>query len=146
MQIKKKKSSDHITENDKKEAGEEKKDKYDDLILEEDRKKGDVSLDVYWRFIQYNGGWWFIAVVLLASTVSQAFRILGSLWMVVWTDNGTKDNNDYYLGMYTFFSIGISLGAGIRSTTVLLCCFRTGRRIHKGMISNLLYAPLNEFF
>jgi ABC-type multidrug transport system fused ATPase/permease subunit len=70
----------------------------------------------------------------------------GSLWMVEWTENEDSSKDDYYLGIYTILSVGISLGAGVRAATILLCCFYTGRKIHKGMIKHLLYAPLNEFF
>lgn len=63
-----------------------------------------------------------------------------------WTEHSEDGRNDYYLIIYTVLSIGISLGAGIRASIIMLCVFKTGKRLHKGMIANLIYAPLNEFF
>ncbi|KRX07923.1 P-loop containing nucleoside triphosphate hydrolase [Pseudocohnilembus persalinus] len=138
---KKKKSSDHIQE-------EGKKDLIDDLIMEEDRKKGQVGLEVWKDFIVQNGGWWFITIIIFASTLSQAFRVMSQLWLLVWTSDSENENHssNYYVGIFTLFSFGIALGAGMRSSVVLLCIFRTGKFIHRKMIVSLLYAPLNEFF
>lgn len=51
---KKKKSSQHIQENVK-------KDLVDDLMLLEDRKKGSVNFEVYKEYFKMNGGWFFFA-------------------------------------------------------------------------------------
>ena len=37
---------------------------YDKLINMEDRKKGSVSLQVYWDFVKLNGGVWYVIVLL----------------------------------------------------------------------------------
>lgn len=68
--------------------------------------------------------------------------------MVEWTEHAEDENprNNYYLGIFTLLTIGISVAAAIRASIIFLCIFRTGKKIHRGMISNLLYAPLNEFF
>lgn len=49
--------------------------------MEEDRKKGEVGLGVYWAYCKYNGGVWFLILILFGGAFSAALRVLSSMWM-----------------------------------------------------------------
>lgn len=48
----------------------EQKGKYDDLFLQEDRKKGEVGLAVYWKYIKKNGGICYLISIALVGLLS----------------------------------------------------------------------------
>ncbi len=52
------------------------KDKYDELILEEDRKKGKIEWKVFLSYFVLNGGWCFIIPFFLSILLQNGLRML----------------------------------------------------------------------
>ena len=61
--------------------------KYENLILEEDRKKGQVELSIYKDYFKKSGGWCFFIPFVLALGMQQGMKVISNIWMSVWAEH-----------------------------------------------------------
>ena len=65
--------------------------KYENLILEEDRKKGQVELSIYKDYFKKSGGWYFFIPFVLALGTQQGMRVYSNIWMSDWAEHPDPD-------------------------------------------------------
>lgn len=117
--------------------------------MTEEVAAGDASFDLYKAYSKYNGGYWFLFLVLFIQTVWMFFNALSNVWITFWTTKeGTPEghDNDYYLNYYIILGVMYGTTAFLRNLLVAYTSPKMSNRIHEAMISNLLFASLNEFF
>ena len=120
--------------------------KYENLILEEDRKKGQVELSIYKDYFKKSGGWYFFIPFVLALGIQQGMRVMSNIWMSIWVNQSNPDYQTFNMIVYTCLSVGYIFWVTIRASILYYASFISARRIHQNMVSSLLFAPLNEFF
>jgi hypothetical protein len=54
------------------------------LIMPEDQKKGEITLDIYKKYIDLNGGWVFITLVLISMSMWLGLSSFANIWMEKW--------------------------------------------------------------
>ncbi|XP_077866270.1 ATP-binding cassette sub-family C member 9-like [Saccoglossus kowalevskii] len=124
------------------------------LIEEEERERGSISLAIYMVYskavkIPYA----LLAIALNA--ISIVIMAITNFWLSEWSEAGydvanktetdIKDDNVYYLGVYTLFTF-------ISAATLLLVCITStvftilaAKRIHHSLLRNIIHAPMRFF-
>ncbi len=116
------------------------------LVDEEERAVGAVSRHVYWEYLRHGGvlGWGF--QVFLAGMILVLYR-MSDLWMSAWSesDHGSTHQKGYYLKGYIVINCATML-VTISSTLMnAALSVHTSHKIHQGMLSSLLTAPMSFF-
>ncbi|XP_043691518.1 ABC transporter C family member 3-like [Telopea speciosissima] len=119
------------------------------LIQEEKREKGGVSLSVYWEYITttYKGA--FVPLILVAQILFQLLLIFSSYWMVLATTVST-DKRPHFKGstiIFGFFALtlGSTLCAFVRSMLVVIVGYKTATMLFNKMHLCIFRAPLSFF-
>ncbi|XP_043704666.1 ABC transporter C family member 3-like isoform X8 [Telopea speciosissima] len=119
------------------------------LVQEEEREKGGVSLSVYWKYITavYKGG--FVPLILLVQIFFQLFQIVGSYWMVLSTPI-SKDVRPHIGGstlifVYIALFLGSSLCVFIRSMLIITGGYKTATLLFNKMHLCIFRAPISFF-
>lgn len=86
-----------------------------------------------------------MGLILLVKVIWMFFNALSNVWITFWTENDTHSDN-YYLNYYILFGVLYGTMAFIRAVLVAYSSPKMSTTIHESMISNLLFASLNEFF
>lgn len=119
------------------------------LVQEEEREKGKVSLWVYWSYITagYKGA--LIPFILLAHTIFQLLEIGSSYWMA-WATPLTeyqKPPVSKSLLILVFMTLGLCSAICILIRSILLCLsgFRSAQQLFSNMHSCIFRAPMSFF-
>ncbi|XP_043690945.1 ABC transporter C family member 3-like [Telopea speciosissima] len=119
------------------------------LVQEEKREKGGVSLSVYWKYFTaaYKGV--FVPLILMAQILFQFLLILSSYWMVLATPI-SKDIKPYIRGstliiVYVALTLGSSLCVLIRSIFIVTIGYKTATLLFVKMHLCIFRAPLSFF-
>ncbi|XP_043705047.1 ABC transporter C family member 3-like [Telopea speciosissima] len=119
------------------------------LVREEKREKGGVSLSVYWKYLTaaYKGV--FVPFILLAQILFQLLLIGSSYWMVFATPV-SEDVRPHVKGstlifVYVALTLGSSLCVLIRSMLVVTTGYMTATLLFNKMHKCIFRAPLSFF-
>lgn len=93
-----------------------------------------------------NGGFWYVCGILITMTIWLGLKMGSSIWIAYWTQSNDPDNSDFYLNIFSLFSISYGVFALIRAVIILFSSVKAARILHRSMISALIFAPLTEFF
>ena len=63
------------------------KTQYDNIILDEERYKGEVQFDIIKKYFQLFGGYQFYVFLFLCMSLWQGLKMASSIWMQLWTSN-----------------------------------------------------------
>jgi hypothetical protein len=88
-------------------------------MLEEDRTKGTVSNETYIQYFKMTGGWSFFLLIAFIQFAWIFCRIGSSLWLAYWTDQ-KGGNSNFYLGIYSAFTLFFGLFAYLRIVLISL--------------------------
>ncbi|XP_043711783.1 ABC transporter C family member 3-like [Telopea speciosissima] len=119
------------------------------LVQEEKREKGEVSLSVYWKYITtiYKGA--LIPLILLAHIFFHLLLIVSCYWMVLATPV-SNDVRPYVSGstlifVYVALTFGSSFCVLIRSMLIVTVGCKTANLLFNKMHSCIFRAPLSFF-
>lgn len=159
-----------VTEN--KESGEDLVQK-GQLVKDEQKSNGAISLDVYKWYLKYFGGWKALSALFTLYIITQVLFISQSWWIRYWVNdikphiensgvsiNGlplkgsvlerlgplkNKHTMLYYLGMY--FAIGFiqALLGGIKNIATFFSGIQASRKIFDNMLDLVLHAKIRFF-
>jgi ABC-type multidrug transport system fused ATPase/permease subunit len=134
-----------IADSDLKPAAEsEKGEKKGELVEEEYRQKGDVSLEVYFSYFKA-AGFLSLPLLLLISAISRAGMIGSDLWLSYWSSGKGDHEAMYYITGYGIIS-AVSL---LLIFTATLCSsvmgYLAAKSIHFNMLACLLRAPVSFY-
>lgn len=114
------------------------------LIMPEDHKVGEVSREVYWRYIKQNGGPLFLFSILFCLSVWTVLSTVSNIQIKQWCEDENKTL--FHLYLYLGLAVSATLFSGIQSYILVLSGIRQGRTIHKQIIKALLYTSLSKFY
>ncbi|XP_042486265.1 ABC transporter C family member 3-like [Macadamia integrifolia] len=119
------------------------------LVQEEKREIGEVSLSIYWKYITaaYKGA--FVPLILLAQILFQILLIFSSYWMVLATPI-SKDVRPLVGGstlifVYVALTLGSSFCVLIRSMLIVTIGYKTSTLLFNKMHLCIFHAPISFF-
>ncbi|KAJ4976686.1 hypothetical protein NE237_001792 [Protea cynaroides] len=119
------------------------------LVQEEEREKGRVSLSVYWKYITmaYKGG--LVPLILLAQIFFQLLQIASNYWMA-WATPVSKDVKPHVRGstlifVYVILAFGSSLCVLARSMLTVTAGYKTATQLFNKMHLCIFRAPMSFF-
>ncbi|XP_057862326.2 putative ABC transporter C family member 15 [Cryptomeria japonica] len=119
------------------------------LVQEEEREKGRVSLWVYWSYITaaYRGA--LIPIILLAHTTFQLLDISSSYWMA-WATPLTEDqkppvSKSSLILVYMALALCSALCILVRTIFICLSGFKSAQQLFSNMHSCIFRAPMSFF-
>lgn len=118
----------------------------DKLMIEEDRRRGNIPWPVYQHFLAFNGGLRYTLLLLLTMTCFQICLVMSSIYLQIWTTNADQTANTYYLKYYAIISLNVSTFLVLRIALVFSSNLKMIHKLHQKMSAALLYAPINKFF
>ncbi|KAJ0412254.1 hypothetical protein ATCC90586_006640 [Pythium insidiosum] len=125
---------------------------YDDpaggqLMSEEDRSTGDVSWQVYLRWIRAFGGLPMGFVVLLGFILAQGFQLLSTFWISYWSEEAQKypDSQMYYVYVYMALNGIFAITSFVRVLLLYLGGLRASRFLFSELLERVLRAPISFF-
>jgi ABC-type multidrug transport system fused ATPase/permease subunit len=115
------------------------------LIANEDREVGSVSLAVYMRWAMAAGGLHAGVLILLSYAFGECISVFSSYWLSYWSAHRNEHSAWFYLGIYIAISVGILLSATGRDFYVALVGWKAGGTLFAGMVLSILHAPMAFF-
>eukprot|EP01060_Flectonema_neradi_P004089 TRINITY_DN12694_c0_g4_i1.p1 TRINITY_DN12694_c0_g4~~TRINITY_DN12694_c0_g4_i1.p1 ORF type:complete len:1294 (+),score=165.55 TRINITY_DN12694_c0_g4_i1:38-3919(+) len=116
-----------------------------EMILQEDRSVGAVSLQSYVSYFKH-GGVIKSTIFFFLAALSQGIFALTDFWLSEWTDRDIHDKDDSY--HYRYYSIGIAvlvvLGI-IRSVLFFRLAITAATGLHGKMFLAVLHSPVSFF-
>lgn len=119
---------------------------YDNIILEEDRKKGPLSFKIYSMYLKMIGSRIFVISLILIMIGWLFNHFATNLWLAHWCSSNDEENRVFYLKIYLILALSYGFFSLFRAG--ILCYFnlKVSRKMHYLILKSLLYAPINEFF
>ncbi|XP_057820877.2 putative ABC transporter C family member 15 isoform X1 [Cryptomeria japonica] len=119
------------------------------LVQEEEREKGRVSMWVYWDYITaaYKGA--LVPIILLVHTVFQLLEIGSNYWMA-WATPLTEDqrppvSSSLLILVYVALAVCSSLCILVRTTLLCLAGYKCAKQLFSNMHSCIFRAPMSFF-
>lgn len=119
---------------------------YDNIILEEDRKKGSLSSKIYTLYLKMNGGVFFALILMVIMSCWLANQLATNLWLAHWSSSDDEENHLFYLEIYLILALTYGFFSLLRSAILCFSNLKVSRKMHYLIMKRILYAPLNEFF
>ncbi|XP_019101462.1 PREDICTED: ABC transporter C family member 3 isoform X2 [Camelina sativa] len=131
--------------NDKVDSGEPQR----QIVQEEEREKGSVSLDVYWKYITLAYGGALVPFILLAQTLFQLLQIGSNYWMA-WATPVSKDVQapvklSTLMIVYVALAFGSSLCILARATLLVTAGYKTATELFHKMHHCIFRSPMSFF-
>uniref|UniRef100_M4FE47 ABC-type xenobiotic transporter n=1 Tax=Brassica campestris TaxID=3711 RepID=M4FE47_BRACM len=119
------------------------------LVQEEEREKGSVSLDVYWKYITLAYGGALVPFIVLAQVLFQLLQIGSNYWMA-WGTPVSKDV-EAPVNLYTLMIVYVALAVGscfcilVRSTLLVTAGYKTATELFHRMHRCIFRSPMSFF-
>ena len=119
------------------------------LVQEEEREKGQVGFQVYWKYITTAYGGALVPVILLAQVLFQVLQIGSNYWMA-WASPVSADEKPVVDGntlivVYVILAIGSSLCVLMRATLLATAAYKTATLLFNKMHERIFRAPMSFF-
>ncbi|KAK7270617.1 hypothetical protein RJT34_25919 [Clitoria ternatea] len=121
----------------------------EEIVEVELRKEGKVEFGVYKNYAVFTG--WFITVIIcLSAILMQASRNGNDLWLSYWVDtttgsDQTRNSLSFYLAILCLFCIMNSFFTLVRAFSFAFGGLRAATKVHNGLLSKLISAPVQFF-
>jgi ABC-type multidrug transport system fused ATPase/permease subunit len=115
------------------------------LIANEDREVGSVSMQVYLRWAMAAGGIHAGVLILVSYAFGECISVFSSYWLSYWSAHRDEHSAWFYLGIYIAIGVGILLTATGRDFYVALVGWKAGGHLFAGMVVSILHAPMSFF-
>ncbi|KAF2582140.1 hypothetical protein F2Q68_00002901 [Brassica cretica] len=119
------------------------------LVQEEEREKGRVALDVYWKYITLAYGGALVPFIVLAQVLFQLLQIGSNYWMA-WATPVSKDveapvNISTLMIVYVALAVGSSLCILVRATLLVTAGYKTATELFHKMHHCIFRSPMSFF-
>ena len=124
------------------------------LVKEEERAKGQVAGDAYYRYAKAGGMCVAISVILIQG-IGRGFEISTTFWLAIWAEDmlaasqaGTPFTDkevSRYAGFYALLGIMGVVGLGFRGILLAKHRLHASKAIHDGITGTILRAPVAFF-
>ncbi|KAH9331197.1 hypothetical protein KI387_003305, partial [Taxus chinensis] len=119
------------------------------LVQEEERETGRVSIWVYWSYITAAYKGWLTPIILMSQIVFQLLQIGSDYWMA-WAnpttlDNGSRVSNSLLIQVYVTLSLGSALFVLIRAMLLSVIAFKAANQLFSKMHTCIFRAPMSFF-
>ncbi|KFK38644.1 hypothetical protein AALP_AA3G141700 [Arabis alpina] len=133
------------SKNDKSDSGEPKK----QIVEEEEREKGSVALDVYWKYITLAYGGALVPFILLGQVLFQLLQIGSNYWMA-WATPISADveapvTMSTLMIVYVALAVGSSLCILLRATLLMTAGYKTATELFHKMHHCIFRSPMSFF-
>jgi len=119
------------------------------LVQEEEREKGRVGFNVYWKYITTAYGGALVPFILLAQTLTVGFQVASNYWMTVATPvSGTTEPHIGSLTLmlvYVALAIGSSICTLARAFIAVIAGYKTATVLFSKMHFCVFRAPISFF-
>ncbi|RDX98555.1 ABC transporter C family member 3, partial [Mucuna pruriens] len=119
------------------------------LVQEEEREKGRVGFEVYWKYITTAYGGALVPFILLSTTLTVAFQIASNYWMTVATPVSVTSEPDIgsftLMVVYVALAIGSSIFTFARAFLAVLAGYKTATILFNKMHLCIFGAPISFF-
>lgn len=119
-----------------------------ELMMAQESSKDEAGFTLYQAFASFQGGIMWVIGIGISVILWIFFNTAFNIWLTVWTNDKNQINhtNDYYIGIYVTIGVMYGVAAFLRALIQAFSTPRMSHIIHQSMLSNLLFAPLNQFF
>ncbi|CAN6819151.1 unnamed protein product [Brassica oleracea] len=119
------------------------------LVQEEEREKGSVALDVYWKYITLAYGGALVPFIVLAQVLFQLLQIGSNYWMA-WATPVSKDveapvNISTLMIVYVALAVGSSVCILVRATLLVTAGYKTATELFHKMHHCIFRSPMSFF-
>ncbi|CAM8936408.1 unnamed protein product [Rhodiola kirilowii] len=119
------------------------------LVQDEERKKGKVGFDVYWKFIRTAYGGALVPLILLTQTLFQILQIASNYWMA-WATPLSEDVKPPVTGftliyVYVGLAVGSSFCVLIRALLLVTAGYKTATILFNKMHECIFRASMSFF-
>ncbi|CAH8381545.1 unnamed protein product [Eruca vesicaria subsp. sativa] len=119
------------------------------LVQDEEREKGSVALDVYWKYITLAYGGALVPFIVLAQILFQLLQIGSNYWMA-WATPVSKDveppvNISTLMIVYVALAVGSSLCILVRATLLVTAGYKTATELFHKMHHCIFRSPMSFF-
>ena len=119
------------------------------LVQEEEREKGRVGFNVYWKYITTAYGGALVPFILLSTILTVAFQIASNYWMILATPMSATAEPDIgsftLMVVYVALSIGSSIFTFARAFLAVIAGYKTAIVIFNKMHLCIFRAPISYF-
>ncbi|XP_014518631.1 ABC transporter C family member 3 isoform X2 [Vigna radiata var. radiata] len=134
---------------DKKDNKDDRNESKGQLVQEEEREKGIVGFNVYWKYITTAYGGALVPFILLAQILTVGFQIASNYWMTVATPvSGTAEPDIGSLTLmlvYVALAIGSSIFTLARAFIAVIAGYKTATVLFNKMHFCVFRAPISFF-
>jgi len=119
------------------------------IIQEEEREKGSVALDVYWKYITLAYGGALVPFILLGQVLFQLLQIGSNYWMA-WATPVSEDVQapvklSTLMIVYVALAFGSSLCILLRATLLVTAGYKTATELFHKMHHCIFRSPMSFF-
>uniref|UniRef100_A0A7N0TXW9 ABC-type xenobiotic transporter n=1 Tax=Kalanchoe fedtschenkoi TaxID=63787 RepID=A0A7N0TXW9_KALFE len=119
------------------------------LVQDEEREKGKVGFDVYWKYIRTAYGGALVPPILLTHTLFQLLQIVSNYWMA-WATPVSADVQPPVTGftliaVYVGLAVGSSFCVLIRALLLVTAGYKTATILFNKMHERIFRAPMSFF-
>ncbi|XP_063285544.1 multidrug resistance-associated protein 1-like [Pelobates fuscus] len=109
---------------------------------------GRVKLSVYLDYLKMMGKWYLIFSAIFF-IIQQVAALGHNYWIGLWADdpviNGTQQNKNMRLGVYSFLGILQAVGIFAASASIIIGGVSVSRKLHTRLLYSVLRCPLSFF-
>ena len=120
------------------------------LISEEEREAGRVSLKVYWAYLTRAMGGWHVPLLIVVQLLWQALQIGSDWWLAAYTSEASAAGPDPvtpvgFLFLYSLLAIGSGFFVFLRTIVIAWAGVSTAQAFFRGMLKAVFRAPMAFF-
>jgi ATP-binding cassette subfamily C (CFTR/MRP) protein 1 len=115
------------------------------LVQNEERGSGNVSMAVYKAYIEASGGLPVPLVILALNILAQGTNIVTSLWLSYWTEDRFHYSAEEYIGIYAAFGVGQAILTFVFSVVLSYYGSQASKVMFQQALGRVLYAPISFF-
>ncbi|KAL5164665.1 ABC transporter C family member 3 [Glycine soja] len=119
------------------------------LVQEEEREKGRVGFNVYWKYITTAYGGALVPFILLSTILTVAFQIASNYWMILATPMSATAEPDIGSFKLMVFYVALAIGSSIftfaRAFLAVIAGYKTATVIFNKMHLCIFRAPISYF-
>lgn len=118
-----------------------------ELVKEEEKETGKVSLSVYKEYCTEAYGWWGVAIILLLSFLCQASQLASDYWLAYETSakRAISFNPSFFISVYAIIVVIAIIVLIFRSITITQVGLKTAQIYFSQILSSILHAPMSFF-
>ncbi|GJP77074.1 hypothetical protein CLOP_g7507 [Closterium sp. NIES-67] len=114
------------------------------LVDQEARARGVLKMEVYRKY-WLETSWVIPAGVLMLFVIVQAVDAFTRYWLAYWTKNQFNQSAGFYLGIYASLAMLYTILVYFRTLGQAFLGLWTSKKLHEGMLSSVLRAPMSFF-